>query len=182
MQPVKEMSLMEYQTHALSTALPTAFSAGYLVPGIISEVGEIYGKFAKAYRDRWGMTKPAGYLAEELAKEYGDVCWGTAMLLHMQGIDTIPESIAERAPQFLDEYATCISPDIALGVILRNAMYLGTFTSLAEDDAALVLWERLRMFAPVITGKSFDYILGMNVVKLADRKARNVLEGSGDER
>lgn len=182
MQPVKEMTLAEYQTHVLSTALPTAFSAGYLVPGIISEVGEVYGKFAKAHRDRWALTKPAGYLAEELAKEYGDICWGTALLLHMQGLDTVPARLAERAPQFMDECLASTSPDIALRIILGNAIDLGSFTSLAEDDAAAILWERLRLFAPLVTGKSFDYILGMNVVKLADRKARNVLEGSGDER
>lgn len=187
-----EMTLEQYQVRAESTALPTAHSYDYLIPGILSEVGECYGKFAKAHRDRWAETEPAGKLQQELVKEFGDICWPTAVLLNWNDIHEISEDSAQSARAIVDgikghssgaRFAMANVNMVAYQVELsyNRVVYLNdpkeAFLSRVE-----VLWEVLRLLAPAVTGESFDHVLGVNVAKLQKRKLDGVLEGSGDDR
>lgn len=155
------MYLKEYQARALETALPTALTPAYLAPMIMSEVGEMYGKIAKAVRDEWTDEK----LKQELTKEYGDVCWGVAVLLHKIGLHE--EVYGERV---------CEEP-----LVMVTDMAVGIFANL-EVPVVAELWAVLRDNAEKITGSTFDEVLEANLAKLADRQARGVISGSGDDR
>lgn len=91
------MELSEYQQRAVATALPTALNYDYLIPGLVAEVGEVFGKVAKSVRDEW----PRERLQEELKAELGDVYWFSVLLTHVAGwqvrLPQIPkESLTEQ--------------------------------------------------------------------------------------
>ena len=155
------MNLSDYQARALETALPTALEFAYLTPMIMSEVGEMYGKIAKAVRDEWTDEK----LKQELTKEYGDVCWGVAVLLHKMGLheETHGERVCEEPLVMITDMAVDIFANLQLHVVAE-------------------LWAVLRDNAEKITGSTLDQVLEANLAKLADRKQRGVIGGSGDER
>jgi NTP pyrophosphatase (non-canonical NTP hydrolase) len=105
------MKLSEYQSAALSTAMEKAFSLDYLVPMIIGELGELSGQKAKAHWHGW----PAEKLEVELVSEYGDVCWGTAILLHMAEVSDLTSG---RFP------TATFSAGSALQTLLQRAAYM----------------------------------------------------------
>lgn len=171
------MDLKEYTPLALSTALPTAFSKEYLLPAIYGEVGEVIEKYGKAHRD----GKSREWLEYELAKELGDVCWATAILLHMA---EVTEEEIPRGSYYLIEDEQLSKLSSISGQMFRDHWRKGDPTYLHPylvQDAKR-LWAELRDIAPLITGRSFSDVLQMNVDKLASRQQRGVIAGSGDNR
>lgn len=175
------LTLAAYQHLALATAEPRAFHLDYLIPGIVGEVGELFGQRAKAYWHGWPMEK----LQTELVSEYGDIAWMTALLLHSRGVASLQPVVN-------------IPPSLNLGILNPHQSLLSAASSLhtqwlleeqgiSETDewldmAAERLWRVLRDNCEAITGRDFQYVLDANLVKLADRAARGVLRGSGDHR
>lgn len=102
------MTFDQYQSLSMETRLPTACS-GYVVLGMVGELGELYGKWAKLIRDGGERDQ------EDTKKELGDILWFLA--------------------------------------------------ALCEDN-----------------GLSLDDVAKYNIYKLQSRKARNTLQGSGDNR
>lgn len=168
------MKLSEYQTKALETALPSALTPEYLVPGLVAEVGELLGVQAKSVRDGWSdeRTKAA------LVKEYGDVAWFTAVILHeYREIRTLNE------PSFI--YAGDTSLGIMSFISDRASRILEGYVDEWESevlDGANSLWLMLKKYSSKVTGSTFDEVLETNLTKLAGRKQRNVIGGSGDNR
>lgn len=161
------MDLKEYQRLALATAQPEAFSPDYLVPGIVGEVGELLGQRAKAHWHGW----PEAQLQAQLVKEYGDVAWMTAVLLHTYDVDQVhvPPSWFIRHPELrLLRLATNLYEDYC---------YAASFYGPAAR-----LWQVLAGAAEEVTGSSFDHVLQVNLDKLASRAERGVLRGAGDDR
>lgn len=181
-----EMTLAEYQQAALTTALPTAFDNRYLIPGMVSELGEVFGKLAKAHRDRWAETKPAGFLENELVKEYGDICWAVAVHLHHNGVSEISEDVMTDYNGTPD-YAFPLDREGALSSLLGQSFLVTSSIyeskpRQVEIDSVQFLWLLLRRLAVTVTGSSFDHVLGVNIAKLNKRKINGTLEGSGDDR
>lgn len=75
------MTLNEYQTWAVGTALPTALTKEYLSLGLAGEAGEVASLFAKAVRDSDGVVD-----SDKLVKELGDVQWFVAVMAYKYGI------------------------------------------------------------------------------------------------
>lgn len=73
------MNFDDYQVAANSTRLPTA-DAAYIMANLPSEVGELYGKFARELRDG------TAYSDEDYAKELGDILWHVACLASDMGL------------------------------------------------------------------------------------------------
>lgn len=175
------LTLAAYQHRAMVTAEPRAYYLGYLVPGIVGEVGELFGQRAKAYWHVW----PAEKLQKELVSEYGDIAWMTAVLLHTRGVASLQPTVSP-------------APGMNLGVLNPHQSLLSAASSLHTqwlleeqgisetdewlDTAAEKMWRTLRDNCEAITGQDFQYVLDANLVKLADRAARGVLRGSGDHR
>ena len=71
------MTLNEYQERAMTTCMESCKNDTYMLFGLMAEVGEVADKIAK-----W---KDAGYLAEELMYEVGDIMWFCAGLARQFG-------------------------------------------------------------------------------------------------
>lgn len=167
------MNLQEYQAQALTTCLPSALSREYLIPGLVAEVGELFGKKAKAVRDGWAEEA----LKFELVKEYGDVAWMTAVLLEVEQVRTIVERHNPRVLSFLGR-----TPDPLTSILARvNVLANEDFHEFIPTEAQ-GLWLDLAAHSQSITGWSFDRVLQINLDKLQSRQARGTLAGSGDHR
>ena len=80
------MTLNEYQERAMTTCMESCKNDTYMLFGLMAEAGEVADKIAKWKRkgiirmdgDRVVFSAPskdAGYLAEELMYEVGDIMW-----------------------------------------------------------------------------------------------------------
>lgn len=169
------MQLSEYQKKALSTAAPIAHTYEYLAHGLVGEVGEFSGRIAKGV---WKGDRNTGACWADLALEYGDIAWMTALLLnkqHIHGRDAWGQPLG-----VLTE-----DPSSPLGEIMAEVghlyrIYATNITGYTLD--ARWLWDLLETNCERLTRHSWDEVLQMNVDKLASRAARGVLVGNGDHR
>lgn len=169
------MDIEEYQKRAVATALPTALNYYYLIPGLVAEVGEVFGKVAKAVRDDWHSRER---LQEELKAELGDVCWFWILLCYVTNIKpreakAVPEALPDKGvlQDFL-EITTRIS-DIA------------SWRAFEESSAGhywLELYPSYIARVAMAYGIDMQEILEYNINKLESRKQRGTLKGSGDVR
>lgn len=170
------MQLSEYQKKALSTAAPIAHTYEYLAHGLVGEVGEFAGRIAKGV---WKGDRNTGACWADLALEYGDIAWMTAVLLNKQGIHGRD---AWGAPWCRAVPEDRVTP---LGEIMAEAgyqyrIYATHVTGYSLD--ARRLWDLLAQYCHQLTSHTFDDVLQMNLDKLASRAARGVLIGNGDHR
>lgn len=189
--------LNEYIVAAESTAQPAAYDYDYLVPGILGEIGEIYGQLAKYHWHEWPLEK----LQDELKAEYGDVCWMTAILIakrltvheieiNYEGMpsDFNPFPGMSMLTRSVNEMLYKLNEELEAANLLEEfggAEGPATRHEAAQDDTdnhLLKLWALLAVLAPVVTGHTFDQVLEYNKVKLASRAERGVLRGAGDHR
>lgn len=143
-------------------------SADYPYTLLVSEIGEVFGKFAKI--ERGDPTTKTDNFRFEIAKEIGDVFWSLSQLYNVNTVfekidaskyDSIPEILV-----YLNDFAGEIYKDYTLCKIPLKAtkiMYL-----------LIELCNRL--------GFTFEFVLSLNIEKLTDRKNRGVIKGSGDNR
>ena len=93
------MELNEYQEKAMSTCLPSCNNFAYMSLGLVSEVGELAGKVAKAVRKEeitlFGndlycgkrITEDSGWeLDKGLIGEIGDVLWFVSGICEVLGL------------------------------------------------------------------------------------------------
>ena len=178
MPKTKTLDLAAYQARATATAEDEAYQLEYLIPGIMGEVGELFGHRAKAV---WhGYTK--GQLKEELVSEYGDIAWMTAVLLHRENVSALDPELVKATQSH--PWATKVDPWLSLA---NRASQLYTMWVEGYDgprlvDSAVSLWLALEFRSSAITGAAFNDVLQANLDKLADRASRGVLRGNGDHR
>lgn len=175
------LTLAAYQAKAVVTAEPRAFELEYLVPGILGEVGELFGQEAKAHWHGW----PAEKLQTELVSEYGDICWMTALLLETRKVHQLQPTFPANGSARYGVQEPKYQLSSAALTLYRN--YLLEDHALSErdewlDESAERLWRLLRENCLLITRTPFQDVLHYNLQKLADRAARGVLRGSGDHR
>lgn len=156
------MDFNEYQKQALTTALPTALNLDYLLPGLVAEVGEVCGVFAKASRDQWNVRE----FDAALVKELGDVAWFVAVIADRVGAYP-PNNGKPRQ-----------SADGPMALLVYEAAQV-----LTHDPVDMVrpVWEAILGCAEFFS-LPMDSILQANLDKLASRKTRGALSGSGDDR
>jgi NTP pyrophosphatase (non-canonical NTP hydrolase) len=80
------LTLNDYQTEALKTRLPSA-NTTYLTLGLVGEVGELYGKWAKVIRDGGQLDRP------DVVAELGDILWMLTALC--KDLGTTLEEVAQ---------------------------------------------------------------------------------------
>lgn len=177
--PVAGNLLTDYQAKAMTTAKPTALSLDYLIPGLISEIGEVFGVQAKAIRDGWSPETLKG----EMTKEMGDVAWMVAMSLRELGEDTIH---ARRASLDMATEMAMGDPHEFFERFAQAPVKL--YRCYREMDRLSMchclrgLWIFMQGTQHLITGRDFPTVLAYNLDKLQDRAARGVIGGSGDNR
>lgn len=149
-----------YQQQALTTALPSALTMDYLAPGLIAELGEVFGKEAKAVRDGWDRER----LDREVCAELGDCLWFLALIGHVTGSEPTGFFYCQSMQDAMSNAALlldCEPPSYrrCLGRIFRQ------IEKKAEAH-----------------GSTLEAVAQANLDKLASRQARGVLGGSGDAR
>lgn len=81
-----------YSALAIDLADERGKDLDYLIPGMVSEYGEVVGKFAKSY---WHNNWTVGKLSYELALELGDIMWMVGVLYYQlnprNGLQDYPE-------------------------------------------------------------------------------------------
>lgn len=170
------MELKDYQAGATSTAEPRAYDLQYLIPGLMGELGELFGQRAKGHWHSWTEEK----LLTELKLEYGDIAWLTAVLLKRLGVDSV-------TPVKEGDHRSWIGKSNPYTVITSyiTSLHLLWVEGYGDEyltQNASALWTALQSHALTVTGHPFDAVLQANLDKLASRAARNVLQGAGDHR
>lgn len=188
--------LQDYMAKAKATAQPEAYSYDYLLPGLLGEVGEVYGQIAKNHWHGWTAEK----FETELVAEYGDICWMTAILLDMRNVDLELPPVSDR-PLLFDPFSGMqvvsskvrtmvgsVEDEYHIAQLAKGYPDNGTIPAKVEsqeqvtDSMLLQLWAALVRYAPVVTGHPIQKALDYNAEKLASRAARGVLRGAGDHR
>lgn len=172
------LQMNNYLAQALTTADEKAFDHAYLIPGIVGEVGELFGQHAKAHWHTW----TAEALQEQLIKEYGDIAWMTALLMHVE----VAEGRATADHKGLNLVFSTRGLDDPMHLLLMRATALHLYytmdmTSYLAGEAARI-WAALAAQCQTVTGVDFQVVLDTNIAKLASRAARGVLKGQGDNR
>lgn len=170
-------TLANYQARAKSTAQPEAYNHDYLIPMIVGETGELFGQRAKSVWHGWDAAR----LETELVSEYGDICWGTAILLDMEGVNGSTTRLLGQPHTIwgdeLDPHHLLLQRSTSL-----HMFYIQQYTKRYIPGEATQLWLTLEKHCEAITGVPFDEVLEYNLAKLAGRAARGVLRGAGDHR
>jgi len=168
------MNIEEYQKRAVATALPTALNYDYLLPGLVAEVGEVFGKVAKAVRDEWSRER----LQEELKAELGDVCWFWVLIAHLSYVEpymgkAVGENLAEKE---------------VLTDLIEVTNRVWELPAPTEHNRSNAWYYWVELFPAYISRVAmvFDLdiyeVLEYNINKLESRKERGTLKGSGDSR
>lgn len=168
-----ESQLKDYLAQALVTADPKAFQHSYLIPGIVGEVGELFGQHAKSVWHGWSGKA----LQKELISEYGDIAWMTAVLIHTE---------ADKGTELGSLVFNSRMDDQPMHLLLMRATALNLYYTQGHSDyiaeEACRIWSALAEKCEAIVGVPFQAVLDANVKKLSDRAARGVLKGQGDNR
>lgn len=136
------MDMKRYADRAADQAIPEALDRAYLQPGTIGAAGGV----AAVIADEVLGPPDAGYLAEA----YMLLAWHTALILHLEGV----ESTAH-----VTNLKFTGDRDAALELLIARAasVYRSGEDALAARAAGL--WVALEDHAEVITGRTLDVIL-----------------------
>lgn len=191
------MYFSEYAKQAMTTAVYPEEKVSYPIFGLIGEVGEIFEKIKKeVLRGDKELDK------EQLALEVGDLLWYTAVVSNTFG--NIVEKIDKplEAFQYADvniieldnleslQHSDDIVKDFEERITTTALMISTTCGKISEkyfltktvdeDDIDLILCLASKLCE--ILGYDINWAAEKNLEKLASRKKRNVLKGSGDNR
>ena len=155
---MEEVTVNNYQKLAMRTCLPSAKNWEYCYCLIASEIGEALGKWGKKFRD-------GEFDKEKLTDELGDVFWGVALACELDG-----EKFENLWYRSYNEYfllIEAITPHkFSKGGLILNKLSALSFAKTFAEECGIDPLDCLKC----------------NIAKLADRQARGVIKGNGDER
>ncbi len=158
---MEEVTVENYQELAMQTCLPSAKNWEYCYSLIASEIGEAFGKWGKKFRD-------GEFDKEKLTDELGDVFWGVALACELGGYDFEELWGKKKKKPYIEIMYPC------------PICFIDWEWALEEKE----VWKYLayaKTFAKECGINPLD-CLKRNIAKLADRQARGVIKGNGDER
>lgn len=131
----------------------------YLRLGLVAEVGELFGKYAKLKRG--DFVDP-----EDIFQEAGDILWFVSAIAYRHNLSLYYIMLFVAEHSFIDWPVNSLLHDM-----MKDAIS-GTVGSL--------YW--IVAFIAELTKTPVDFLLELNYNKLSDRKNRNVIKGNGDKR
>ncbi|KKN09512.1 hypothetical protein LCGC14_1045970 [marine sediment metagenome] len=186
------MNFSEYQQEALKTAMYPNIGSNILYPmlGLIGESGEISGKISKIIRDDGGtMTRER---RASIKGELGDILWFMATVCAEAGLDMGNlYMLAERAVNNthmtdLPRLAFKLSQQTAhMSMLVEQFVYgpnKGDMDVLAPLSTDITMLFTNMIDLCLACSLDIEQVAQSNLEKLASRKQRGVLQGSGDQR
>ena len=175
----KITTFSEYSRAAASTQMESCKNEDYLRFGLISEVGELCAIFKRAIRGDFKLEDKR----EDILLELGDICWYLDRLNAMQ-----PNPDGLGFNQFIfyadvnsDFEADCKEWDKSLCTI-KNVMH--DVVAMLDNPSLfdfVCIFSHIGSIADKFGFTIWD-VLTANVEKLAKRKERGLIMGSGDHR
>ena len=191
----EKLTLNAYQAAAMSTALPTSLNMAYMAYGLVNEIGELQEKLIS---ESSGMVS-----SEDTLKELGDVLWYIAGVSYIRGWKLSEVMTGDIADITVNEYEAnelakisdydsrldsnailSIGLTIAAGSLcgaLKKEIRDNTHKPDVEKEALRRIFQISVMLAKVMNS-TLEHVAIANIEKLASRKARGVIGGSGDNR
>lgn len=184
------MNWNEYQQQALTTAIyPLKRELEYTTFGLLSEVGELGEAYAESKALGWGFSEAA---RKHFLSELGDCYWYVAAVADALSVQLSAIANLRDWPAT----GTRISRGLTiLGVVGSSASIAGIVKKAIRDNDGYLTGEnkaRIELHLHTILvqmdalaqafGSNRNAVMVNNLNKLADRKARGVLQGSGDNR
>jgi hypothetical protein len=179
----------EYQQQALTTAIyPLKRELEYTTFGLCSEIGEVGLAYLDGKLNEWGFSNK---LAQNVLKEAGDGYWYIA---------AVADALNVPLQHIVDNYTAGVGayPSRGYTVVQLNGAAAeiagvvkkairdndGFLTDAGQEKIKKHLGETLVLLNNLVElfGSSPEGVTAANLNKLADRKARGVLQGSGDNR
>ena len=180
----------EYQAYTCDTATPESQTAEYLYDGLISEAGEVIGKYAKRVRADYTEAQ----FRQEVKAELGDVCWFVAQIALQKKLRLSAIAYKENISDFL------VAPLLTNNInymhpryeLLRHSLMLAEieFSDVAPtpEDFKFSISHGLKLvMANVLriaeeNQLTLQSIMSANIGKLAERKKNGKIKGDGDKR
>lgn len=158
---MEEVIIKNYQELAMRTCLPSAKNWEYCYCLIASEIGEAFGKWGKKFRD-------GEFDKDKLFDELGDVFWGIALACELGGYSFEELWGFDDSKHYLE-------------VMFPTPNFFADWDWVLEEKE---VWNYLAYAKSFAKQCDIDPLecLRRNIAKLADRKARGVIKGNGDER
>ena len=183
------MNITEYQKLARSTAVYPKINDNLLYPtlGLMGEFGEVAEKLKKAIRDDNYVITDAK--KTDIIKEVGDVYWYIGAVASEAGIELEEISFNDQSFHIdnLDIYQSLFFLHGSVNSIAQHCRIIlsgNEYSEFAKPYLKQILQsfvEELNRFLKKID-INMEQVLETNIAKLLDRKNRNVLSGSGDNR
>lgn len=182
------MTFEEYRTGALTTATyPEELAKTYLDLGIRGEAGEVCDKIKKMIRDNgWkqGMPIPQECI-RGIALELGDVMWYAANISAVEGVRMTTGNKVQESDNidryFYDPIVYKQEKIAKFALALSSTIHERELITIRKERHVSWIIYCVGEVAACI-GMKLSEICQMNLDKLADRKMRNMIGGSGDER
>lgn len=182
----------KYQQEALTTAVfPLERSVDYTTLGLISEVAELVETYWwTKCPDPWNIDGYAQFLAN-CRKELGDCFWYAAALADALGT---PLAVIGASTRTEDEEYRSTGDMLSLLTARSGAIAGHVKKAIRDDDGHITdtrkraILNELQRLVQLMFDVAYDLegtpegIMQDNLNKLADRKRRGVLQGSGDNR
>lgn len=186
MPPRKIKTFDDYQQLTTKTARYPDGEDGmtYLVEGLASESGEVFGKLKRILRGDYKFTDK---VKKEIGMELGDVCWYWAQILLrnrismgkfiINDIDTFNKKhYDDVTDRYLHRNTSILYRNVATYV---DSYFVGRITATKLQIAFMSSMTVIGIMANQI-GLGMDWVINKNISKLSARKKKNTIKGTGD--
>lgn len=179
----------DYQQQALTTAIyPVDREVDYTIIGLGSEIGELAEVYGEAKKGFYHTLN--GSDTKDALSECGDVFWyvaatADALKVNLDWVLRQATTEIHHASKGLTLVDMVVAHGRIQGILKKSIRDNDGFLSVKAEQIIYVelahIWHHTAQFIYLLGGTE-NGVMNANLTKLADRKARGVLQGSGNTR